>query len=124
MKGRDLIKLFKSESNIIGLAEEVKPNESKNVQVKGLVGSLDAVVASAIYSTNHQNHIFILHEKEEAAYFHNDLQNLLGDKEVLFFPSSYKRPYEFEETENANILMRAEILNRIRMLAFSVSSNS
>ncbi len=113
MKGRDLLKLFKSESNIIGLAETAKPNEPKNVQVKGLAGSLDAIVASSIYSINHQNHIFILHEKEEAAYFHNDLQNLFGDKEILFFPSSYKRPYEFEEIENANILMRAEILNRI-----------
>src|SRR5690606_39440685 len=41
------------------------------------------------------------------------LQGLLPDKEVLLFPSSYKKPYQFEETENANILMRAEILKRI-----------
>lgn len=113
LKGKDLIKIFKSESNVVGLAEVAKPNEPRNVQLKGLVGSLDAVVASSLYSINHQNHIFVMHEKEEAAYFHNDLQNLFGDKEILFFPSSYKRPYEFEETENANILMRAEILNRI-----------
>jgi transcription-repair coupling factor (superfamily II helicase) len=113
LKGKDLVKLFRSESNVVGLAEVAKPNAPRNVQIKGLVGSLDAVVASALYSINHQNHIFVMHEKEEAAYFHNDLQNLFGDKEILFFPSSYKRPYEFEEIENANILMRAEILNRI-----------
>lgn len=57
--------------------------------------------------------ILVMHDKEEAAYFQNDLQNLLGEKEVLLFPTSYKRPYQFDETENANILMRAEILNRI-----------
>lgn len=113
LKGKDLVKLFKSESNVVGLAEVAKLNEPRNVQLKGLVGSMDAVVASALYSINHQNHIFVMHEKEEAAYFHNDLQNIFGDKEILFFPSSYKRPYEFEEIENANILMRAEILNRI-----------
>lgn len=113
MKGKDLVKLFRSEINVVGLAEVAKPNEPRNVQLKGMVGSLDAVIASALYSINHQNHIFVMHEKEEAAYFHNDLQNLFGDKEILFFPSSYKRPYEFEEIENANILMRAEILNRI-----------
>lgn len=95
------------------LAESTKPNEGKVLQLKGLVGSLDALIGAATYQLHHQNHIFILHEKEEAAYFYNDLQNLLGDKEVLLFPSSYKRAYEFEETENANILMRAEILNRI-----------
>lgn len=78
-----------------------------------MVGSLDAVVAAATYQINKQTNIFILHDKEEAAYFHNDLQNLMGDKEVLLFPTSYKRPYQFDETENANILMRAEILNRI-----------
>ena len=43
----------------------------------------------------------------------NDLQNLLPGEEILFFPTSYKRPYKFEETENANILQRAEVLNTI-----------
>ncbi|MEP2024139.1 MAG: transcription-repair coupling factor [Reichenbachiella sp.] len=113
MNQRELLSLYKSQSTIQALAEATKPNESKVINLKGLVGSLDAVTAASIYQLNHQNHIFILHEKEEAAYFYNDLQNLLGDKEVLLFPSSYKRAYEFEETENANILMRAEILNRI-----------
>jgi len=113
MKAKDLIKLYKNDGVVQTIAEAIKPNEPQNIQLKGLVGSLDAVLISALHSINHQNHLIILHDKEEAAYFHNDLQNLLGGKEVLFFPTSYKRPYEFEETENANILMRAEILNRI-----------
>lgn len=113
MKAKDLIKLYKNDGLIQTIAEAIKPNESGSIQLKGLVGSLDAVAICALYGVNHQNHLIVLHDKEEAAYFHNDLQNLLGEKEVLFFPTSYKRPYEFEETENANILMRAEILNRI-----------
>ncbi|MEO9965816.1 MAG: transcription-repair coupling factor [Reichenbachiella sp.] len=113
MNQRELLSLYKSQANIQAIAEATKPNDDKTLQLKGLVGSMDAVVAASLYQLNHQNHIFILHEKEEAAYFYNDLQNLLGEKEVLLFPSSYKRAYEFEETENANILMRAEILNRI-----------
>ncbi|MFY0626109.1 MAG: transcription-repair coupling factor [Reichenbachiella sp.] len=119
MNNKEILSIYKSESQVIGLSETIKSNEDKSVHVKGLVGSLDAIIAAAVYQTNHQNHIFILHEKEEAAYFHNDLQNILGDKEVLLFPSSYKRPYQFEETENANILMRAEILNRINNKASS-----
>jgi transcription-repair coupling factor (superfamily II helicase) len=43
----------------------------------------------------------------------NDLQHLLGEKEVLYFPMSYKKPYEYDEIENANILMRSEVLNVI-----------
>ena len=114
MKAKDYLKLYKADSTVKTLADAVKPNESLCISVKGLVGSQDALVAAAVHGINHQNHLFVLHDKEEAAYFHNDLQNLLGDKkEVLFFPSSYKRPYEYEEIENANILMRAEVLNHV-----------
>lgn len=113
MDQRELLSLYKSQATVQALAKTAKPNISKAISLKGLMGSLDAIIAAATYRLNQQNHIFVLHEKEEAAYFYNDLQNLLGEKEVLLFPSSYKRAYEFEETENANILMRADILNRI-----------
>ncbi|TRX58659.1 transcription-repair coupling factor [Fulvivirga sp. M361] len=113
MNTTELLKLYKSDSFIRTIAEETKTNEGKSIQVKNLSGSLDAIIIAAVYQINHQNQLIVLHDKEEAAYFHNDLQNLLSAKEVLFFPTSYKRPYEFEETENANVLMRAEILNRI-----------
>jgi len=113
LKVRDFIKIYREDPVIQAIAERIKPNETSYLRLKGLVGSLDAVIAAATYQINKQTNIFILHDKEEAAYFHNDLQNLMGDKEVLLFPTSYKRPYQFDETENANILMRAEILNRI-----------
>ena len=113
MKAGELLKLYKADSIIQTMAEVIKPNEDNCVQLKGLRGSLDAILVASLYQINHQNHLVVLHDKEEAAYFHNDLQNLLSGKEILFFPTSYKRPYEFEETENANVLMRAEILNRV-----------
>jgi len=113
LKVKDFIKVYKEDTVIQSIAERMRPNETTRLRLKGLVGSLDAVVAAATYQINKQTNIFVLHDKEEAAYFHNDLQNLMGEKEVLLFPTSYKRPYQFDETENANILMRAEILNRI-----------
>ncbi|MTI39223.1 transcription-repair coupling factor [Fulvivirga lutimaris] len=119
MEAKDLLKLYKADSIIQTVAEKTKANEESYVQLKGISGSLDAVVVAAVYQANHQNHLIVLHDKEEAAYFHYDLQNLMPGKEVLFFPTSYKRPYEFEETENANVLMRAEILNRVNHKASS-----
>lgn len=113
MKVKDFIKIYKEDAVVQTIAEKIKPNETAHIKLQGLVGSLDAVVAASVYQLNKQTSIFVMHDKEEAAYFHNDLQNLLGDKEVLLFPTSYKRPYQFDETENANILQRAEILNRI-----------
>lgn len=85
----------------------------ENVHIKGLGGSLDAVIAATIIQKSNKNHFFILSDKEVAAYFINDLQGLLDNKDILLFPTSYKKPYQFEEVENANILMRAEVLNRL-----------
>ncbi|MEM7548457.1 MAG: transcription-repair coupling factor [Bacteroidota bacterium] len=113
MKVKDFLKLYRNDSLVRSIADEIKPNEGQLIRIKGLSGSLDAIYGASVHSINHQNHLFVLHEKEEAAYFHNDLQNLLPDKEILFFPTSYKRPYQFEEIENANVLQRAEILNRL-----------
>ncbi|MEM6524363.1 MAG: transcription-repair coupling factor [Bacteroidota bacterium] len=119
MKPNDLLKLYRADSIVQSIAEEMKANEEKSVQIKNVSGSLDAILVASVYQTSHQNQLIVLHDKEEAAYFFNDLQNLLSGKEVLFFPTSYKRPYEFEETENANVLMRAEILNRVNHKASS-----
>ncbi|MEO1053761.1 MAG: transcription-repair coupling factor [Bacteroidota bacterium] len=113
MEVKDFVSLYKNDGLVQTIADRSKTNNNLTLQLKGLRGSLDAVLISAIYGINHQTQLIILHDKEEAAYFHNDLQNLISGKEILFFPNSYKRPYEFEETENANILMRAEILNRL-----------
>lgn len=71
------------------------------------------IMFSAVVKALGGYHLIIAHDKEEAAYLSNDLQELFNGHEVLLFPSSYKRPYQYDEVENANILMRAEILNRI-----------
>lgn len=95
------------------LVERIRTSKPETIHLKGLSGSLDAVTFSAVCKALRSSHLVILHDKEEASYFLNDLQYLLGEKEVLFFPMSYKRPYEYDETENANILMRAEVLTLI-----------
>jgi transcription-repair coupling factor (superfamily II helicase) len=55
----------------------------------------------------------IFEDKEAAAYYLNDLEQLIGDKEVLFYPGSFRIPYQIEDVDNANVLLRAEVLNRI-----------
>ncbi|WP_020596773.1 transcription-repair coupling factor [Spirosoma panaciterrae] len=115
MKPDELLGLYTDDSFIKLLAEPFsrkQTDEPQRLQIKGLAGSLDAILASAIYKLVGGNHLFILTDRDEAAYFFNDLQNLLS-REVLLFPMSYKKPYQYEEIENANVLMRAEVLNRL-----------
>lgn len=94
------------------VAAGIHASNNTNIRIKGLSGSLDAVLVASAFKLHPQDYIIILQDKEEAAYFQNDLHNLLG-KEFLLFPMSYKRLYEFDEIENANILMRAEVLNHL-----------
>ena len=67
MKVTDFLKLYKQDGIIQTIAASIKPNEPERLQLKGLSGSLDATVAAAVFGLNHQNHLFILHDKEEAA---------------------------------------------------------
>lgn len=83
------------------------------VHLKGITGSFTSLLAASSYLNSERAHLFILNDKEEAAYFLNDLERMTREKDVLFYPGSYRRPYQVEETDNANILLRAEVLNRI-----------
>lgn len=86
---------------------------SVKLHCKGLIGSSLSFVLQAIFNKTDKPFLLICNEKEEAAYYLNDLEQLIGQNDVLFYPSSYRRPYQIEETDNANVLLRSEVLNRI-----------
>lgn len=88
-------------------------NSKKITHLKGLVGSSQSFVLAEAFKVSEHTFLWILRDKEEAAYYLNDLEQLIGAQDVLFYPGSYRRPYQIEETDNANILLRAEVLNRI-----------
>ena len=112
MRANDFLTIYRADGLVKTVAAGIKTPGQKNIRIKGLSGSLDAVMLSAVFKLHPQDFIVILQDREEAAYFQNDLQNLL-EREILLFPMSYKRPYEYDEVENANILMRVEVLNRL-----------
>ena len=84
-------------------------------RLSGASGSLPSVVAALALTELQQSVVVVRSDKEEAAYFFNDLQKLLPQGAVLFFPDSYRRPYaDRDQTDNANIGLRAEVLDRLR----------
>ncbi|MCB2376382.1 transcription-repair coupling factor [Hymenobacter sp. BT635] len=126
MKVSDFLQLYSLDPTVLTVGARLNPATRHSLRaekaaeapvhlhLRGLVGSQDAVLAAALHQEfPDQHHLFILHDREEAAYFLADLQHLVPDEEPLLFPSSYKRPYAFDETENANVLMRAEVLNKL-----------
>ncbi|MCS6933660.1 MAG: transcription-repair coupling factor [Chitinophagales bacterium] len=94
-------------------------NDKHDVHLKGLIGSQRACVAAGVVLQTACHHMFILSDKEEAAYFQNDLKNLLSGKEVLFYPDTYKRPLEFGTVQHHQVLMRTEVISRLQQTGSS-----
>ena len=90
--------------------------KNKNILLKGLVGSATSFVADAITQTLNGNHIFILPDKEAAIYFFNDLENIISSERgttLLFYPASYRRPYQIEEIDHSSVLQRSEVISLV-----------
>ena len=104
---------YQKTEKVRDICAQLAYNEAK-ISLKGLEGSGRAVVADAVLQTNKGFHLFILQDKEEAAFFFNDIQNLNKKAQnIFFFPHSYKVPYQFEEIDNANVVSRAEVMDRV-----------
>ncbi len=106
-----------AQSGKVRLLEEALAQPEVKLAVKGLTGSSLSFVIKTLFEKTEHPFLLLFQDKEEAAYFLNDLEQLINTQDVLFYPSSYRRPYHSavsgEETDNANVLLRAEVLNRI-----------
>jgi transcription-repair coupling factor (superfamily II helicase) len=86
-------------------------NLNQNQWFKGLNGSSLSFIIRATFLQEKKSCVVIASDKEKAAYLLNDLDALFTHEKVLFFPETYKQPYQIEKTTNANIQERAEVLN-------------
>ena len=112
MSKQAIVKLYEQSDNVKQIATLLQ-QENQKLFLSHLAGSSLSFIISNSFTKVEKPYLLIFNDKEEAAYYLNDLEQLLGDKNVLFYPGSYRRPYQIEETDNANILLRSEVLNRI-----------
>ncbi|MGB1831092.1 MAG: transcription-repair coupling factor, partial [Flavobacteriaceae bacterium] len=83
------------------------------IHLRGCVGSGISFRLAAAFRTTQCFLLLVLEDAEQAAYILNDLERLVSPEEVLYLPASYRQPYALETTDNANILLRAEVLKKI-----------
>jgi transcription-repair coupling factor (superfamily II helicase) len=95
------------------IAERLGESNPLKMHLDGLLGSAVSFIIRALFKKSERPFLIVLNDKEEAAYYLNDLEQMIGEQDVLFYPGSYRRPYQIEDTDNANVLLRAEVLNRI-----------
>ena len=120
MKVEDILACYRQDTRTGRLKDIVRNQNKARIRLGGLTGSSSAVVGAAVFEGNPFAHLFILPDKESAAYFLNDVENIFEEqnlpsekKRIIFYPTSYKKAYEIEKTDNVNILLRTDVLNRL-----------
>jgi transcription-repair coupling factor (superfamily II helicase) len=113
LQAKELIALYEQDGWVATWAEKLRVAPGCCFHLKGIVGSLDAVLAAATYKHTATTQLFVLQDSEEAAYFYSDLQSLLDPGIVLLYPSSQNLPYAPAIATHANQLMRSEVLTRL-----------
>ena len=110
MDKQSFLSLYEEDPFVRNLAIGIESGGQKKINV--VSGSMDMLIVHAISKLNGGFHLVLANDREEAAYLASDWQTFSGEP-GLHYPASYKRPYHYEEVENANVLMRSEILNRL-----------
>ena len=109
---------YKNHAHIDAIVKALR--DGGHLLCSNLTASSKAFVVEETFRQMGGQHLIVCADKEDAAYFYNDLESLLGErgmdyskKQVLFYPTSYKRPYEPEKPDNSYILSRTEVLQRV-----------
>ncbi|MGD1846984.1 MAG: DEAD/DEAH box helicase, partial [Salibacteraceae bacterium] len=113
MKIDEIKTLFGKDEGTECINDWLQTLEKARIHLVGLRGSAEPLIASQVVPTTKGVHVFVLTEKEEAAYFLNDLETLLPENRAVFFPTSSRVPYQKSRTDSTNALLRAETLEAI-----------
>lgn len=107
---------IKSISDRLGMPAEIAAEPAPPLHLSGLRGSSREFIFSTFMQfpeTSKWNHLILLRDAEEAAYFHNTLENISDALDVFYFPSSYKTQKNFRQLNPSHVMLRTETLTRI-----------
>ena len=93
-------------------------NKPAQFFLQNLYGSSTAFIIEAIFkneSTAGLNHLIVLNDAEEAAYFFNSVESLTEALDLFYFPSSFKTPQNFSLLNPSHVMLRTEALTKISM---------
>ena len=108
------LKYFKGQKQFARLTKKLAAPPGEKIHLKGLIGSSKTILAANLSEILQNSMLFLLADREEAAYLYDDLNNLGLGQSVIFFPSSYKRSIQYDQPDQEFIVQRTEALNTIQ----------
>ena len=83
------------------------------LHLDGLVASSAPMLFAGLAVRRISNILFVMQDADEAGYFYHDLTQVMGKDDVFFYPSSYRRAVKYAQTDEANEILRTEVLARL-----------
>jgi transcription-repair coupling factor (superfamily II helicase) len=111
-----LLKEYGNDPRCFQIVDGVSMLQPKHLHLKGLQGSASQFVFSAVFNhpaASQLNHMIVLRDAEEAAYFHNSLENLTEALDLFYFPSSFKNKKNYRLLNSSHVMLRTEALTKI-----------
>ena len=109
MEIQELCELFNRKGRITAVGKLLAG--SGRAVIDGLAGSSAAMLFAGL-PKRACPYLIIVNDLDEAGYMYNDLCQMVGDKQVLIFPSGYKRDIKYGQIDAPNEILRTEVLNR------------
>ncbi|MEP7081168.1 MAG: transcription-repair coupling factor, partial [Ginsengibacter sp.] len=111
-----LMNNYEKDARIFSIADRILLSEPQYIHLAGLHGSSSQFIFSAVFNlpiTSQLNHLLILRDAEEAAYFHNTIENITGALDIFYFPSSFKASKNYRQLNSSHVMLRTEALTKI-----------
>ena len=108
-----VLDLYAKSPQSAALARMFSDDKVRLGHVDGSVSSAVPVLFASVAGSVGRPCLFVLDDAEEAGYFYHDLTQMLGNRNVLFFPSSYRRQVKYGQRDSANEILRTEVLGRL-----------
>ena len=115
-----VLDLYANSPQSAALAKMLGDKSVDTAYIGGASASAVPVLFASVARSVGRLCLFVLDDTEEAGYFYHDLTQMLGNRDVLFFPSSYRRQVKYGQRDSANEILRTEVLGRL----LSASSSS
>ncbi|WP_312194394.1 transcription-repair coupling factor [Epilithonimonas vandammei] len=85
----------------------------QHISVKGSAGSAVSILAAELFLIQNKTILYLTDDKEDALYINAEMEDLLGKDNILYFPATHLEPYQIEKTQNANLVLRTEVINKL-----------
>lgn len=113
----DLLDLYKQDERVGQWQAHLQKGKGQQILLQNLIGAQECFAYAGLVMHTKRPLCFIAQDKENAAYIYSTIRNLMGESRTLFFPDSFRRPKQYEEIDQNNVLTRTEAINKVSTLA-------